>query len=197
MATKTKSSSAGDISKIKVSIRGLSPLIFQGKGLMTEDAKSNSKKKKAREPAEEAKLRAHWVGTGKDRSLCIPWVMLYKSICTAAGSFKYRGNKTMSTIVAATITCEDDRISLGTDKYEVYEEFVRVPPRTGAMVNIGRPKLREWKASFVLMVDDEMYSAEGLKDIIAHAGKLVGIGAWRPELKGPHGRFEVVEFETV
>jgi hypothetical protein len=201
VATKNRISQNGSsvksaVKRIAVTIRGLPPgIIFQGKGVMAADEGESSKKKKHRPPEEEARLRAHWTTVNGKKELCIPWVMLYQSICTAAGSFKFRGQKTMATVVAATISCETDRIPLGTEKFETLEEYVRIPPRTGVMVNIGRPKLPKWEASFAMVVDDEMYSADGLKDIIAHAGKLVGIGAWRPQLKGPYGRFEVAEFE--
>lgn len=184
------------IKKVHVTIRGLSPLIFQGKGLMEADGEESGKKKKSRPPEEEAKLRAHWTGKGENRVLCIPWVMLYQSICSSAKSFKFRGQRTMGTVVAATITCTEDKISLGTAEFETLEEYVKIPPRTGAMVKIGRPLIREWEVSFTMIVDDELYDANVLHEIIRHAGKLIGIGAWRPELKGPHGRFEVTAFEV-
>jgi hypothetical protein len=195
---KSASKVQSGVKRINVTIRGLPPgIIFQGKGVMAADEADGGKKKKQRPPEEEAKLRAHWTGTGASRQLCIPWVMLYQSICAAGGTFKYRGQKTMSTVVAATISCEVDKIPLGTSEYEVYEEYVRIPPRTGVMVSIGRPRIPKWEASFVLVVDDELYAAENLREIIAHAGKLIGIGAWRPQLKGPYGRFEVTEFEIM
>lgn len=184
------------VKRVHVKIRGLPPgIIFQGKGVMAADEGESGKKKKHRPAEEEARLRAHWTTVSGKKEMCIPWVMLYQSICTAAGSFKFRGQKTMATIVAATISCETDRIPLGTDKFEVLEEYVKIPPKTGAMVMVGRPRLPKWEAEFTMVADDEMYAVENLRDIIAHAGKLVGIGAWRPQLKGPYGRFEVAEFE--
>lgn len=197
VATENGSASVqSTVKRISVKIRGLPPgIIFQGKGVMAADQGESGKKKKHRPAEEEARLRAHWTGTGSNKQLCIPWVMLYQSICAAAGSFKFRGQKTMATIVAATISCETDRIPLGTSEFEVLEEYARIPPKTGSMVLIGRPKLPKWEASFVLVADDEMYAAENLRDIISHAGKLVGIGAWRPQLKGPYGRFEVTAFD--
>lgn len=186
---------ADSLKRIDVKIRGLPPgLIFQGKGLMALQA-DDTKKTKPLPPAEEARLRAHWTTIDGKKQLCIPWVMIYQSICTAAGSYKFRGAKKMTTVVAATVSCETDRISLGSDKFEVFEEFCRIPPRTGSMVNIGRPKIPKWEAEFTMVVDAEQYPAEVLEKILADAGKLVGIGAWRPQLKGPYGRFEVVAFD--
>lgn len=192
----TVSKVANTLKRVRVKICGKEPgIIFQGKGLMEEDA--GSAKPPRRTPDEEAKLRAHWMGTGRNRTLCIPWVMLYNSFCSAAGSFKYRGSKKMTAVVSATISCETDNITLGTDQYEVFAEYVRIPPRTGALVKIGRPRVREWSAEFVLVVDDELYDVNNLLPIMQHAGNLIGIGAWRPEKRGPYGRFTVAEFQVL
>lgn len=191
-----KSRSTG-VKRVKVTIKGKSPgILFQGKGVMESQEGCGGKPPRLT-AAEEAKLRAHWVGEGKNKQLCIPWVMLYNSICTAAGSFKFRGSKKMTSVVAATVTCEVDRIPLGTSEYEVYEDYCRIPPRTGAMVKIGRPRLKAWSATFILIVDDELYDVAHLRPIIEHAGNLIGIGAWRPEKRGAHGRFSVEVFEIL
>ena len=181
---------------IDVTIRGLPPgLLMNSKRLMEADRDKPGKKGVRRPPEEEAELHAHWTTAGKKKMLAVPWTNLYKSICTAAGQFKWVGQKKMSEPVAATITCETDMISLGTSEYEVYQEWVRIPPRTGQMVKVARPRIREWEASFVMLADDEQYDAKVLEAIIRHAGKMVGIGPWRPQLKGPYGRFTVVCFE--
>jgi hypothetical protein len=188
-------------SRVHVTIAGKPPgLIFGGKGVMEADAAEPSakKKKKYREPQEEAKLRGHWKGTGKSRELCIPSPMLYLSFCDAAKDYTHPANKRKSMVylLAATIAFEEDRIGLGTSEFECFEDYVRIPPRTGPCVKIGRPRLKEWEASFTIIVDHEMWNIEMLQEIIVHAGKTVGIGAWRPSLKGSHGRFALVKFEV-
>src|SRR3990167_2488157 len=85
------------IKRVSVTIRSLLPgIIFQGKGVMEADGDGPAKAGKHRTPEEEAKLRAHWMGKGENKELCIPWIMLYQSICKAAASFKFRGRKTMA-----------------------------------------------------------------------------------------------------
>jgi len=191
---------------VSVQIEGLPPgVLFGSKGLMEEEAKpeNNSSKKggSRRTAVEEAPFRAHWMGARGKSNLCIPSVMLYRSFCQAATDFQQPRNKrkNMSTLVGATVAFEQDKIDLGTKDYEVFGdpelgEWVRIPPRTGAMVRIGRPIVRKWSAAFTVLVDDEMWDATMLEEIIKHAGRTVGIGAWRPQLKGPHGRFVVNEF---
>lgn len=182
--------------QIKVKLEGLPPgVMFQGKGLMLLD-EQNGKPKKPRPPEEEARLRAHWTKVGGKNQLAVPWVMLYKSICKAARGIKASGKKSMEYFLAPTISCDRDFIPLGTDKFETFVDFCRIPPRTGAMVQIGRPLLREWGIEFVINADCERYSPEQIEPVIAEAGKFVGIGANRPELKGPYGRWSVTKFEV-
>ena len=177
---------------IKVEIEGVPPgILFQGKGLMEL---SNGKPGKPLPPDEEAKHRAHWTTVGGKRQLAIPWVMLYQSICKAGGSFKDKGKRTFASVLPPTISCEQDMIPLGTDKFETFVDWVKIPPRTGSMVKIGRALLRKWKCAFTIVADCETWEPKVLEAIIVEAGKNVGIGAWRPQLKGPYGRFKVVKF---
>lgn len=179
---------------INVEIEGLPPgLMFQGKGLMDV---TGDKPGKPRPPEEEARLRAHWVKVGSKKQLGIPWIMLYKSICQAGRDFKFKGTRKMESILAPTISAEQDVFSLGTDQFETWEDWVRIPPKTGAVVKIGRPLLREWRLKFTVIADCEMWEPGDLEKIIVHAGKMVGIGANRPSLKGPYGRFKVAKFDV-
>ncbi len=91
-------------------------------------------------------------------------------------------------------------IPLTTKGYEVYTDWVRIPPKTGACVQMGRPRFPEWEATFVMGVDGEEY-ADGtgetaLAPMLKYAGKMIGVGAWRPQLKGPYGKFSVEKFEV-
>ena len=182
--------------RIKVEIEGVAPgLIFQSKGIMEAD-EAHGKPAKPRPPEEEAKLRAHWTTVSGKKRLAIPWVMLYQSICKAGGNFKAKAKMTFAQVLGPTISCEQDKIPLDTDKFEVMEEWVKIPPKTGAMVRIGRPLIRKWKCSFNILADAEAYNPNMLEQIIAYAGKNVGIGAWRPQLKGPYGKFNLVKFSV-
>ena len=191
-----------EMTKVKITLVGLPPgLLFQGKGVMEADkADPTSSKKKVYRPAdEEAALRAHWKGNGKKHELCIPSVMLYNSFCQAAVDFKNPNNKkqSMASLIGSTICFDEVLIGMGHSEYEVYEEYVKIPPRTGAMVKIGRPLIRDWKVTFCMGCDCEMWDVGLLQEIIRTAGKVVGIGAWRPKLRGPYGKFQLLEFKTV
>lgn len=181
---------------VRVGLEGIPPgLLFQGKGLMELDGE-NGRPAKPRPPEEEARLRAHWI-PGSKKQLGIPWVMLYRSICKSGARFKEKNKRTFESVLAPTISCGEDLIGLGTDKFETYIEWVKIPPRTGAMVKIGRPLLRKWSCKVDIICDCETWNPNQLEPILVEAGKNVGIGAWRPQLKGPYGRFKVVKFEVI
>lgn len=68
------------------------------------------------------------------------------------------------------------------------------PPRTGGAVVIKYPKLDAgWRLPFELDVVDDRRREEDIFRSLTEAGKLVGLGAWRPEF----GRFLVTEWERI
>jgi hypothetical protein len=62
-----------------------------------------------------------------------------------------------------------------------------------AKVMRNRPIFPVWSASFSVEIDESVIDAEQIMDAMRHAGKLVGIGDWRPGAPrgGYYGRFEV------
>lgn len=69
----------------------------------------------------------------------------------------------------------------------------RIPPRTGPMVTLYRPKLDAgWTLRFRLIVADSTIHPDTLQQIITFAGLLAGLGAWRPE----YGRFVLDRFDV-
>lgn len=185
-----------------VVLRGLPPgLLMGGKGIMEADAKKTGKAGAAHRTAEEeARLRAHWTKHNGKESLAIPWTNLYNCFCKGASLFKKLGGIRMDTAIATAISCEQEKIPLGTDQYEVYVEWCRIPPRTGAMVQIGRPRIREWRCELDMIIDGERFGTkleETIRAVISESGKMVGLGPWRPQLKGPYGRFLLEEFRII
>ena len=55
-----------------------------------------------------------------------------------------------------------------------------------AKVMRTRPIFREWSALVEMQYDPDVLNLREIEEIVADAGKLVGIGDWRPK----HGRFE-------
>lgn len=158
---------------------------------------SSGKAGKLDPPEIQAEKSAYWTEVDGERQLALPWICLYKCIVEGSKRYKFKGRETMNKIVAATIACEQDMIPLGTATYKHDARWGRIPPKTGGVVMLNRAHLPEWSCTFVMVVDDEFYPADKLKEVVSTAGKLVGVCANRPQLQGPYGRFDVVEWEII
>jgi hypothetical protein len=51
-----------------------------------------------------------------------------------------------------------------------------------------RPIFREWELKFSVELQDDAVDVEMFTNALTHAGRLCGIGDWRPQ----HGRFEII-----
>jgi hypothetical protein len=56
-----------------------------------------------------------------------------------------------------------------------------------------RPIFNRWSLTFEVQVDNEEFPKKTLETSIQDAGRLVGIGDWRPK----HGRFELTELKEI
>jgi hypothetical protein len=52
-----------------------------------------------------------------------------------------------------------------------------------------RPRFDNWSAKFVLEIDDELMTLETAHELLNKGGKSQGIGDFRPNKRGPFGRF--------
>ena len=53
-----------------------------------------------------------------------------------------------------------------------------------------RPHFPKWKATFTALFFDDILSKPEIKEILETAGRIVGLGDWRPK----YGRFKVTKF---
>lgn len=75
----------------------------------------------------------------------------------------------------------------------------------GARIMTHRPFIKlPWELRFVFELDTDVIgldvnktSIKQLEDAWRFAGKMVGIGCWRPEKKGLYGKFEISKFEII
>ena len=60
-----------------------------------------------------------------------------------------------------------------------------------------RPRIEEWKAAFQVDYDETLLSQTQIERVIADTGTLVGLLDFRPEKKGPYGRFAVEKIKAI
>jgi len=120
--------------------------------------------------------------------------------CMREAAKKQRKGKV---VVSGVMVGPDDYLPLQYNGPESIEElftdpsrrFISISPVTikGSRIMACRPKFREWGLDFEVIYDDEQLNRLDIRTILDTAGKLIGIGAWRPQ----HGQFTVTDFQDL
>lgn len=133
-----------------------------------------------------------------------PSAHIIGAMTKAAASFKISGKrgKSYKDLIQSSIVVTPDRIphnvqvpaELDADADKPLYLDVRPVVVQRARVVRVRPTFREgWRLMFVIEVIDDEVHPDTLQEILAHAGKAVGIGDFRPRF----GRFRVESFEAI
>lgn len=171
--------------KAQVTITGVSPI------LMHNFAASGVEGLKNMTPEEQAEYSTY--RKEDTRELCVPSANLQRCLVSAASFSKGKGRATLSKTVAACVFVDPVYLGLGTTEFEVDKRSVVVPATRGRIMRY-RPRINEWSVAFELEWDDTLISANQMRRIVDDAGALVGLLDFRPERKGPFGRFVVSQW---
>lgn len=142
-------------------------------------------------PREQAEGKLYIGHNGK---VMIPQPNIFRCIIDAGTFFKCGKNKVTtqkSSIIPACIEIQGIEIPIQhKDPWEVDTRAVR-NPSTGGRFLCYRPSFNDWRLSFVLSVDTDLMNVKLVRQIIDAAGKRIGLGDFRPDRKGPFGKFVV------
>ena len=184
--------------KVQVEIRGITPLLIHR---FTEEAEQGKKTRrvevKNRDPRDEATKNAYIAndGTYFFSAFSIP-----NAMGNAGANHKATGSrKSLRFVVPSAIRMATDTITIlngsGPAKtFEVDSRPVTIPATKGRVMR-HRPRFNQWGARFELEVDDDLLSEEMAHQLLSEAGQSIGIGDFRPEKRGPFGRFIVTEWK--
>ena len=146
-------------------------------------------------PKEEATKKLHLSKTGKP---IIPSPNLFKSIIEGGRFFKLGKSKITtlkSSLIPACVEIEEVEIPIRSkDGWEVDSRPVRVPT-TGGVIMAHRPMFDKWSLGFTINLDEEMMSSQLLYEIIEAAGTRIGLGDFRPDRKGPFGKYRITQWK--
>src|SRR5579863_681406 len=170
MATKT----------IEVAIAGISPLLMHR--FPMEPIEAVEKKPKE----EQAEIAAYRIPGSKE--LYIPAQALQRALVNGATFSKGKGRASLQKIVAACIYVTPIYLGIGLETYEIDAQAVVIPATKGRIVRF-RPRLDKWECKFALEYDPDLLTEEQIRRVVDDTGKRVGLLDFRPEKKGPFGRF--------
>lgn len=180
--------------KVKVQIKGCTPLLMCA--FQEEQLNNNGIRDKELTTKEQAEK---YVYRNKKGELYIPGNCIFAAIIEA-GKFLKSGKSKVTTqkssLIPAGIAMLTDECLLGVKDFEVDSRSV-VIPATGGRIMKYRPRLDEWKTSFVLDIDTKEFSTKTVYDLVRDAGYKCGLLSYRPSRKGWFGRFDIVKFEEI
>jgi len=176
------------IRKIKGEITGTSPLLMHRFPMEEITA---IEKKPREEQAEIAAYR-----DPDTEELYIPGVAFQRCLVAAAVYSKGRGRASLQKPVAASVLVEPERAGLGVKDYNIDSRPVVIRATKGRIIR-HRPRLETWSATFTITYDDELLTKDQLRQVVDDAGARVGLLDFRPEKKGPFGRFTVTHWEEI
>lgn len=171
---------------VSITIQGISPLLMHAYPLMPIEALEK------KTPVEQAELAAYRDPDTQD--LYVSGVAFQRCLIAAASYSKGKGRASLQKPVAACVLVSPERASLGIQKFVVDSRPVVIPATKGRVMR-HRPRLETWQVSFEIQYDDTLIKESELRRVIDDAGSRVGLLDFRPEKKGPFGRFMVVEWK--
>jgi len=186
---------------ITVTIEGTTPLILNRFHDAAQLAATNgtraSTASERGSAQEQAELKLYTGADGKQLVMPQPNLL---SCLTAAGKFFKAGKSKVTTqkssLVPACLEIEGVDVPLTyTQPWRVDARPVRIPA-TGGRILCYRPIFDDWSLTFDMNLDTEVMTTKLLREIVDTAGKRIGLGDFRPDCKGPFGKFKVTLWAT-
>ncbi len=144
------------------------------------------------DPAEQVKTAEY---RDPDGNLYIPGIAFQRCLIGAATYSKGKGRASLQKPVAAGVLVNPERAIIDPQEYKIDGRHVVIPATKGRIIRY-RPRFDDWKATFVIEYDPTLLKEEELRQVVDDAGSRVGLLDFRPERKGPYGRFIVVEWRA-
>lgn len=176
---------------IKVTIKGITPLLMHSFPMEPVEA---IEKKTPDEQAELAAYRLPPNGKFKRGELYAPGVNMQRCLIAAAAFSKGKGRASLQKNTAACVMISPENLGFALEDYERDTRPVVVPATKGRVLR-HRPRLPQWELNFTIEYDDTLLKATEVRKIVDDAGSRVGFLDFRPEKKGPYGRFSVTHWD--
>lgn len=170
----------------EVTIEGITPLLMHRYPL--EPIVALEKKS----PEEQARLAAYVLPDGE---LYIPGMAVQRGLIASAVYSKGKGRASLQKQVAACLFVWPEHILLNQRTFEVDARPVTIPSTKGRVVRY-RPRFDKWRATFSVEWDSDLLTEAQVRTVVDDLGQRVGILDFRPERKGPYGRFMVTNWNA-
>jgi len=174
-----------------ITIQGTSPLLMNRPSALIGDI-SKDKKPHSNDAKVEAEKKIYEL----DGKLYQPATHFQGAIVEAGKHKKVvgKGKSTYSKIVGYATEINPFEIIHKKQKWEVFS-ILAVNPSTKGRNILHRPMLKEWELDFEVTFDETEVPESIMKELFDIAGRIVGVGDWRPAKKGRFGKFQVTNWK--
>ena len=129
----------------------------------------------------------------------IPQTNIWRSFVDA-GKYHKSGKRQLTTekssILAAAASIEELLLPiLHNQPWKVDTRAVRIP--NGGRILTHRPCFDDWKLQLTVMLNESVVVENLFREVVDTAGALIGLGDFRPDRKGPYGRYRVTQWHVV
>jgi hypothetical protein len=188
---------------IEFHLTGTYPLLQHRFGEVAEagldkTTKMADKVAKHRTPREWAEINCYRLSDG---SIGHPSQAIIRAMCDAGVNYKLKGSRqSLRFVVPAAVRALNEWVRIldlegkPVTQVEVDSRPV-VNQKVKARVMCHRARIEHWVAAGKFSLDTELLSEEMAQQLLTDAGRRLGIGAFRPQSRGPFGVFRVTKFE--
>lgn len=186
--------------EINVRIEGKTPLLLHRfTDAAQQEASSGSRSSLNGDrgtPKEQAEESLYY---DEQKRIIFPQPNLFRCIIDAGKFFKNGKSKVTtqkSSLIPAAVALDKTYYEIvHKEDWTVDTRPVRIPS-TGGRILRHRPCFNDWAINFSLELDEKVIGEKLLREIIDAAGNSIGLGDFRPDCKGPFGRFNVTLWEV-
>ena len=184
--------------KYEVEIKGITPYLmnrFCEADIDTASKKRTGSLKTKDKEAETLEKKYYRLPDGK---IYVPSTQLEQCLINAGKELKVvgKGKATFSKLFGSSLYIEPEALVMKNQDHEVFR-ISGVNPNTRGRMMISRPRFNKWVLVFTLVSEDDQIPMDVLEEGLHIAGRMVGIGDWRPQKKGRYGKFMVTKFKEV
>lgn len=186
--------------RIEIEIEGTTPLLmhrFTDQAAMQATSGTTQSITTDHLPPREAAEEALYVD--EKGKVIIPQPNLFRCIIDAGKFFKIGSNKITTqktSYIPGAAAMNEIYYPLRTKNgWKVDTRPVRIP-KTGGRILRHRPCFDDWGLKFEVELEETIITEKLFREIIDAAGKRIGLGDFRPDCKGPFGKFKVKCWEV-
>jgi len=185
--------------KIVCVIAGVSPLMMnrftdEAAGVATNRERKNRERRLP--PKEDAEERLYKNEAG---AIIMPQANIMATI-RDGGLFFKTGKKQITTqkssLVPAALTFSEVYYPFESKNGWTVDQRPVTIPATGNKILRFRPMFHDWSIKFEMDLDETVFSVEMLRELVDAAGSKAGLCDFRPNRRGPFGKFKVNKWDV-